>query len=514
MLARRADATLQAWLQAQAFFLPLLAPILIPVVKYLRSYGIWRVGMLDVQPIRNICICLLAAASMLAGLNVQAGPGAETYNEFLEKEIIYPDEAWQDYVEQVGERILAVTPHAGKNYTFVVTDQSMVNAFATPDAYIFVTRGILAHFNSEDEMAAVVGHEIGHVVGRHSKRKMSRARLGELLGWIGTFATGTSATYGLANTLTQASLAGYGREYELEADEFGAEWLAAAGYNPRALLDSIQMLRDHENFQRTVNNQPAVYHGILGSHPAHEKRLNELVAQSQHAFPEELAYPERDFFDMLAGLSYGDDTAAGVVKDGVYYHGALRLLVRFPEGWDVRATPTEVFGRPPAGGADSQIGVKRQSPPDEVQTPLEYLTETLRRDDLEDGEEIQVGPYTGYMASIKITSQSMQKRKIAIVYKDGGVYLFNGELGANGDVEVFEKQFRETLMSFRAMTAADLRVINNQKLKIVVAEPGQTYAQLAQGIPLKVHGEETLRVINGHHPRGEPRAGDYVKIIE
>ena len=87
--------------------------------------------MLDVQPIRNICICLLAAASMLAGLNAQAGPGAETYNEFLEKEIIYPDEDWQEYVAEVGERILAVTPHAGKNYTFVVTDQSMVNAFAT-----------------------------------------------------------------------------------------------------------------------------------------------------------------------------------------------------------------------------------------------------------------------------------------------------------------------------------------------------------------------------------------------
>jgi predicted Zn-dependent protease len=457
-------------------------------------------------------VALLISVFMAEG--ALAGPGSETYNEFVEKELIYPDQEWQDYITEVGERLLAQSPHAGKTYTFVVTDQSMVNAFAMPDAYVFISRGILAHFNNEDEMAAVIGHEIGHVVGRHSKRSMGRARLGELLGWIGTFATGTSATYGLANTLAGASLSGYGREHELEADTFGAEWLAKAGYNPRASIDSIQIIRDYDNFQRQVKNQPAMYHGIMGSHPAHAKRLHELVQQAQREFPDTLQEPERDFFDMLAGLSYGDEAAAGVVKDGVYYHGGLRLLVKFPAGWDVKATAIEVFGNPPPGTTDSQIGVKRQSSPTETQTPLEYLTKTLRRDDLENGEELQIGPYSGYMADITITSATLQQRKIAVIYKDGGVYLFNGELGAKGDVAIFDQQFRETVMSFRAMTAADLRVINNQKLKIVVAEPGQTYAQLARGIPLKVHGEETLRVINGHHPRGEPRAGDYVKIIE
>lgn len=456
---------------------------------------------------------LLGVLLAMQGL-VWAGPGAETYNEFLEKELIYPDQEWQDYVTEVGERILAVTPHAGKTYTFAVTDQSMVNAFATPDAYIFLTRGILARFNSEDEMAAVIGHEIGHVVGRHSKRKMSRRRMGELLGYLGTFATGTTATYGLANTLSQASLAGYGREYELEADEYGAAWLAQAGYNPRALLDSIQMLQDNEDFEQKYKNRPAVYHGIMGSHPAHEKRLNELVSQSQHLFPEVLGETERDFYAMLSGLSYGDESSAGVVKEGTYYHGALRLIVRFPENWEVQATSSEVFGQPPAGGADSQIGVKRQAPPDEAQTPEEYLTLTLRRDDLQDGEEIQVGPYAGYMASIEVTSGEVQKRKIAVVYKDGGVYLFNGELGKKGDPEDFETQFRETVLSFRAMTAADLRVINNQKLKVVIAEPGQTYAQLAKGMPAKSYGAEMLRMLNGHYPTGEPLAGDYVKVID
>jgi predicted Zn-dependent protease len=454
-------------------------------------------------------LALLALTSV-----AHAGPGAETYNEFLEKEVIYPDEDWQDYVTEVGERLLAVSPHAGETYTFVVVDQPHVNAWATPDAYIFVTRGILAHFNSEDEMAAVLGHEIGHVVGRHSKKSIGKARLGELLGWLGMFATGSSATHGLMNTITQTSLASYGRAFELEADEFGTEYIIKAGYNPRALLDSIQMLRDHDNFQKTVKNRPTAYHGILGSHPAHNKRLHELVQQSQHVFPEEIHESERDFHEMLAGLRFGDEVATGVVQDGKYYHGTLRLVVEFPEGWDVRANPSEIVAKETAGKADGQISVKRQVPPDEEQTPLEYLTETLRRDDLEDGEEIYVGSYPGYIASVKVASGNAQLRKIAVVYKDGGVYLFNGELGAKGDKEEFEEQFRATILSFRAMTAADQRLINNQRIKVIVAKPGDTYAGLAQHIPLRVHGEETLRVINGHHPRGEPRAGDYVKIIE
>ena len=443
-----------------------------------------------------------------------SGPGAQTYNELLEKELIYPDEAWQDYVTAIGERLLAVSPHKGRTYTFTVTDQPFVNAFATPDAYIFVTRGILAHFNSEDELAAVIGHEIGHVIGRHSKRKMGRVRLGELLGWLGSYATGTGAMYNLSNTLTQAAVANYGREYELEADEYGTEFIIKAGYNPRSLLDSIQILRDHDNFQKTVKNQRTVYHGILGSHPAHNKRLHELVNQSQHLYPEELSPTEGDFHAMLAGLSFGDEAATGVAKDGVYYHGALRLVVKFPETWPVRATPSEVFGSAPRGSVDAKISVKRQAPPDEAQTPEEYLTKTLRRDDLENGKEVMVGPYHGYIASVKLVGGTDQLRKIAVVYKDGGVFLFNGELGAVGDVATFEKQFEETVMSFRAMTSADLRLVNSQKIKIIEAVPGQTYEDLAQQVPLKVHGEETLRLINGHHPRGEPRAGDLIKIIE
>jgi predicted Zn-dependent protease len=147
-------------------------------------------------------------------------------------------------------------------------------------------------------------------------------------------------------------------------------------------------------------------------------------------------------------------------------------------------------------------------------TPFQYLTVTLRRDDLEDGEELQAGPYPVYLASVETTSETLERRKIAVVFKDGRVYLFSGQLNKGGDVEQFEKDFRQTVLSLRAMTGEDLRVVNSQKLKVVMANPGDTYAELAKKVPLKSYAEETLRLLNGDHPRGEPRAGDLIKIIQ
>ena len=449
---------------------------------------------------------------LMPSLGFAAGPGAQVYNEYLEKDLLYPDEEWQDYVTEIGERLLAVSPHAGRTYTFAVTDEPIYNASAYPDAYIFISREIIAHFHSEDELAGVIGHEIGHVVARHSAKRIRLGRLGQLLSYLGTFATGSTSMFGLAQTLTGVQVAEYGREHELEADELGTEYLIKAGYNPHGLLESMYQTSSYENFQNTVKSLPTVYRGISSSHPATQKRINDLIIQSHSLVPDELPEPERDFFAMLDGMSYGDEAATGIVKDGVFYHGSLRLAVAFPQGWNVRSTNSEVFGVPQQGGA--QINLKRQAPPDGNQTPEEYLTETLRRDDLENGKEIQVGPYIGYIADVKVASGNAQARAIAVIYKDGGVYLFNGELGPVGDVEQFRKDFEQTVGSMRAMTGEDLRQINSQKIRIVMAKPGDTYAKFAQQSPISKFAEETLRLLNGDHPRGEPRAGDPIKIVQ
>jgi len=118
------------------------------------------------------------------------------------------------------------------------------------------------------------------------------------------------------------------------------------------------------------------------------------------------------------------------------------------------------------------------------------------------------------MAEAPVTGSDSKLRLIATVLKDGDFYLIKGDSGPDGDPEVFRRQFRETLESFRTMTAADARLANGQTIKVIVAEPGMTYRALAKKSSIKRDGENILRVINGDHPYGEPTAGDYVKIVE
>jgi predicted Zn-dependent protease len=259
-------------------------------------------------------------------------------------------------------------------------------------------------------------------------------------------------------------------------------------------------------------NSPPVYHGLLGSHPAHAKRLHELVQQAQYVMLNELPEPEQDYMSMLEGLRFGSDSAIGVAKDSVYYHGALRLKITFPEGWDIQSSDTEVFGRDGAGQA--KMSVRRSAPPSKPQTPQEYLQKTLQRDDLENGEEIQAGPFSGYIADIKVPGEIPKKRAIAVVFKDGDIYLFEGELKDQGDPEVFKEQFAAMVASLRPMTADDMRLVNRQSIALVEARPGDTYAKMARNAPVRQHAEETLRLINGDYPRGEPRAGDRIKVVK
>jgi predicted Zn-dependent protease len=456
-----------------------------------------------------LALVLLAPAMALA-----AGPGEKVYREMVEKDQLYPDPEWQAYVQQIGERLLAATPDAGEQYYFYVLDNPAVNAMALPDGYIFINRGLIAYLRSEDELAGVIGHEIGHVVGRHARRSNQLGAFGNVLGFIGAIMTGTYAVADLANTATATIRSGYGREFELEADEYGGEFLARAGYNPLAMIDVLHVLKDHQLFAKNVLNEPTVYHGLFSSHPRNDKRLHDAVQKSAGLVPDVLRETERDFWEMMDGLVFGDEAATGLIKGHTYYHGGLRVVIGFPEGWDVTNTPAEVLGRPPQGATHASIAVQRLNAPAEEQTPEEFVTKTLKRDDVKSGESVEINGYPAYVAEIEVAGGTAQVRKLAVVYKDTSVYVFRGEVGAVGDPTAFEVQWQQTLQSFRAMTSEDLRIANNQRIKVIMAQPGDTYAELANKASIRANAEQTLRLLNGQHPVGEPRAGDLIKIVQ
>ena len=455
---------------------------------------------------------LVLIAALLISNPVLAGPGKKLYDEFVAQGALYGDERWQTYVQAVGDRLLKASNVKGE-YHFYVLDDSSVNAFALPDGYIFIHRGLLAYLRSEGELAGVIGHEIGHVVGRHAKRSNRFTRLGNVAGFVAAVFTGSGAVADLANTATATANSGYRREYELEADEYGGEFLARAGHSPSAMIDVIQVLKDHELFARQFSGQPRQYHGLFASHPKNDKRLHDAVLKNQHLFPEELADAEGDFWELMNGLTFGDESATGLVKENVYYHSVLRVVVDFPKEWPLHNNGKEIISTAPGGSNEALITLQRQGASD-AKTPEDYLKKTLKRDDVTAGEAIEVNGYPAYTADAPTTGTDSKLRLIAVISKDGDHYLLKGEAGSEGEEEALRKAFRTTLDSFRAMTAADARIANGRSLTVKMAVPGETYKDLARTSSLSRNAENVLRVINGDHPYGEPTAGDYLKIVQ
>jgi predicted Zn-dependent protease len=461
---------------------------------------------------RPLAVALLALCLGLPQI-AAAGPGEEMYQEMREKGLLYPDQEWQDYINAIGQRLVKAGGAQGE-FHFYLVDNSSVNAMALPDGYIFVMRGLVAYLQTEDELAGAIGHEIGHVVHGHTRSNKMMGVAGGIAAFIGAILTGSGSVVDLANTATGTLVSGYGREHELEADEYGGEVLAKAGYDPLAMIDTLQALKDQSVFSRNVLRRPTVYHGLFSSHPKEDKRLYDAVSKAQYHQAPEYRDPERDFLSMMDGLVFGDEASTGLIKDGAYYHNGFRVVVKFPEGWNVSNTAAEVIGRAPQGGQHSIISMQRMNAPSEEQTPEEYVTKTLKRDDVINGQSLQINGYPAFIGEVKVLSGNAQARRIGIIYKDGSVYLFRGEVGALGDVAAFEAQWRQTLESFRAMTAEDLQQADKQHIRVVMAEPDQTWAELAKQVSIKDFPEETLRLLNNQYPAGEPHAGDMIKLVQ
>jgi len=159
------------------------------------------------------------------------------------------DPAIQARVKAVGEKLVRSSAAAGTPYKFQFTalaDARTINAFALPGGPIFITRGLLDRLTNEAQLAGVLGHEIGHVVGRHSAEKLAQSKLGQTL--VGAVGVATSdrgrgslgqMAAAMVNQMVQLR---YSREDELQSDTLGVRFMSDAGYDPRALVDVMEIL--------------------------------------------------------------------------------------------------------------------------------------------------------------------------------------------------------------------------------------------------------------------------------
>ena len=280
------------------------------------------------------------------------------YDEIVKFYGLYEDQAIQDYVSAVGQRVARHSDQPDLQWKFTVVDEGSINAFTTGGGYVYVHRGLLAYLNSEAELAAVLGHELSHVTARHPARGQTRSVLASILAMGAAVVTGSGAVADMASIGAGAFVQGYGREAEMEADRIGMKYLIKAGYDPKAMGRVFETFRAQESFEvasaRAEGREPQVYHGVFSSHPAPDDRALQAArgAAQVAGDPEGGFVTNRNvYMQAIDGLAYGSSKAQGVVRDNRFYHADMGITVAFPRGW------TSKPSRPDPGFTKNQESV-------------------------------------------------------------------------------------------------------------------------------------------------------------
>jgi len=428
----------------------------------------------------------------------------------------YDDEELQSYVQSVGDSLAVVSHRQNLTYRFTVLDSPVINAFALPGGYIYITRGLMVYLNSEAELAAVLGHEIGHVTARHGVRQQSASQaagLGYLLGSILFPELRGGATQDLFNLMSGALLSGYGREHELESDGLGAEYLAKAGYNPNAMIEVIRVLKTQETFAaaeaKKQGREAKGYHGLFASHPDNDTRLHEVVGSAeQFSAGQQGKTLRREYLNHIDGLVFGDSEEEGIRSGRHFYHLAMNFSVDFPIAWQVNNRADSLQAISSGGLAFIEM---RAADINRKLSPKAFIETRLKIKNIHAGRKLNVNGLDAY------TGLFIRKDKlirVSIVYFRDQAFIFYAGVKNSKDFDRFDVDFLSTVRSFHKLSVDERPLARALHLEIVTIKKRDNYAAWARKSRISNSPLLQLKLLNGHYPDGILSTGGLAKRVK
>ncbi|MEP7313967.1 MAG: M48 family metalloprotease [Pseudomonadota bacterium] len=448
------------------------------------------------------------------------------YDQIVKFYGVFDDQAIQDYVNSVGQRVARHSDQPDLEWHFTVLDEGSINAFTTGGGYVYVNRGLLAYLNSEAELASVLGHEMGHVTARHPARAQTRSVLANVLAMGAAVATGLGSVADLASIGGAAWVQGYGREAEMEADRLGLKYAVGAGYDPYAMGKVFAVFKAQESFElasaRAEGREPRVYHGVFSSHPAPDERAvqaargaQQVSATSGQVNAEGFVENRNTYLQAIDGLPYGSSRAQGIVRDNRFYHADMGITMAFPRGWIIENQRDRIVAYTRAKDTFMQITV---APKPERKAPREFLLENLKGRSLAGGEPLAINGMDGYAMLTRNGSpldNGAGPVRWGALYRGNSVFLVAGasKSAKDGRPEA-DGLFRSVMETVRDLKAAEFPLAEPYRIKVIKATENTRLAEYAAAVPAERYHKEELELINGLYPNKKPPVGQFIKVVE
>ena len=471
----------------------------------------------------GIASCALAACASVPGAGVPAGApitpqeaqqGAQYHEDFIAQfggELTGPQAR---YVEQVGQNIAVQSGLATSPTAFDVTllNSSVNNAFAVPGGYVYATRQLVNLMNNEAELAAVLGHEVGHVAARHSARRQQAAQRNQLLGLLGTIiggaVLGSPELARLSQQGSQLLTLSYSRNQELEADQLGVRYLNGAGYDPNAMATLLQSLAAQNQLDAQLQGRNnATIPEWASTHPDPASRVQNA---RQLAAGGTGVTNRNTFLSRIDGMVYGDDPAQGVIEGRQFIHPELRLSFTAPQGFYMVNGTTAVTVNGDQGRAQLTLAPYSGNLEGYVRNVFTQLG----------GQQTQITPSSiqrttvngipaAYgTARVNNGQQQVDVTVFAYEFANDRAYHFQSITPAGG-AGVFNSLYN----SMRRISAQEAGNVVPRRIDIVTAGGGDSIATLSRRMAYTDGQEARFRVLNGLFNNEQVVPGQMYKIV-
>lgn len=436
--------------------------------------------------------------------------GAESDPAIVAQYGLLEDREIADYVQSIGERMVPVSHRPDLDFTFRTLDDPIVNAFALPGGFVYITRGILAYLNSEAALAGVVGHEIGHVTARHGvQRYTQQAILGAGLG-IGSILSENFAQYaGVAGQAAGLLLLKYGRDDERQSDQLGVEYATALGY------DTTEMAEFFHTLDRLRPADGGSLPSWMSTHPDPGERWNTvraLTQQEQSASGNYVEGRER-FLRTIDGLVFGTDPRQGYFREDRFVHPQLRFTFPTPGGWQRQNAPSQVVmvepnqaaavifqaaqGDSPSAAADAFAG----------QQGVTVLERT----------GVRIAGNSGVRTVIRMPADGGNQIVVSTFFAyGGGQWVFHG-LCAESGYSTWRIMLSAPADGFAELNDPALINVQPVRIKVVEAPRAGPFRQIAAEYPIPENGLvgdlAGLAILNGVELDTSIAAGQLLKIL-
>lgn len=423
------------------------------------------------------------------------------------------------YAVRVG-RSIAVQTGLGADpsaYTVTLLNSPVDNAFATPGGYVYVTRQLMALMNDEAELAAVLGHEIGHVAARHSARREKVAQRNAIAGILGQLLVGAVAGNGGVGELlsqgigtgTQLATLKFSRAQETESDDLAIQYLTRAGYDPRALSTMLSSLAAQQRLDQGSSGKslPA----WASTHPDPQSRVQRAAARAAATRVTNGVRNRNEFLRALDGMMYGEDPSQGVIEGTSFLHPALRIAFRIPQGFTMENGATAVTITGPSAKAQFSTAAYDGNLRAYVNSVLSSLRGSGSGSAQVDVQETRINGIPAAYTQVRASSGSTPVDVTVFAYspQGGQAYHFVALTPAGQGLGAMSSM----VQSFRRMAPAEAAAIKPRFVRIVATKAGDTTASLSQRMAYDDRKLERFMVLNGLTQSSRLTPGQRVKVI-